>query len=217
MKTAGKNHGNKEKKWIKTALTGIGLAVLLAAVSVPFIFESQSLYYKFGIEKQLLQAGKVCGLAAALLILLQAIVMSKPRVLEQAFSVKKMFAFHRMNGMLICLLVLLHPFLILAAEGFVFYPFEKRYWAEFVGVGLVILIAGIILLAPGRKIFNLRHQTRRRIHQLITPLVVIPVWLHIGFVSESFGSGPPLIGLFILGGSAVIALAVIYHKRFTRH
>jgi hypothetical protein len=47
------------------------LFLLAGALTIPFFFESPSMWYKFGIEKVSLRAGKMLGMAAGLIILLQ--------------------------------------------------------------------------------------------------------------------------------------------------
>ena len=47
------------------------LLLTAGALSIPFRFESPSMWYKIGVDKSLLRAGKMLGIFAGLLLLLQ--------------------------------------------------------------------------------------------------------------------------------------------------
>ena len=189
------------------------LVLLAAAASIPFIFESQSLYYKFGTDKALLRAGKVFGLFALVLMLVQVFLISRFRFMEKSFGLKGLFSFHRNCGKLILALVLLHPLGILAAEQFTFFPLERRYWPEFVGVGVLFLVTAVVLIAIQPKKWGLSSNTSRFIHQIGTFLVVSLAFVHAFFVSESFELVIPKVGLSISALAVILLFLRIYFKR----
>ena len=54
-------------------IIGAATLVLVGAMSVPFFFESPSMWYKFGFDKALLRTGKMLGLVVATLLFFQLI------------------------------------------------------------------------------------------------------------------------------------------------
>ena len=135
--------------------TCIFLALLLIANAwtIPFLFESPSILYKFGIDKMFLRSGKVLGVTAAVLVFFQILLVSRLKILDRIFSLNRIYTFHRINGITIAALALLHPILVVAAENFTFFPFEKRYWPVFLGVGVLIFILVVMTTANCRLIF----------------------------------------------------------------
>lgn len=212
---------NPQKKRTKTPqpllkifFTTVLLLILAAVSCVPFYFESQSLYYKFGTDKTLLQAGKVFGLVAMVLILTQVVLASRFTILEKVFSLKSLFSFHRTFGKIIAVLILLHPFCILAAEKFILFPFERRYWPEFLGIGLAVLILCTVLISIGQKWLNLPLKIWRSLHRIGTFGIVILAFIHVFFVSESFDLAVPKAGLAWAAGFAALLFSRLYYKRY---
>jgi predicted ferric reductase len=198
---------------VRSAAVALALAGLGTGLCVPFFFESQSLYYKFGLDKALLQWGKAAGLAAAVLMVYQIIFVSRFRVLETHFTRKRLWAAHKTCGKLIALLVTLHPLLILGSDGFAFFPLEKRYWPEFTGIFLWMLILGIVGISVFQSRLPLSYRTWQALHRGGVPAAVCLVFIHAGFVSESFVSGFPRAGLFLTAGMAGVLFIRIYAKR----
>jgi hypothetical protein len=81
---------DKKGMLVKSVAVALALAGLGAGICVPFFFESQSLYYKFGLDKALLQWGKAAGLAAAVLMVYQVVFISRFQVLETHFTRKRL-------------------------------------------------------------------------------------------------------------------------------
>jgi predicted ferric reductase len=74
------------------------LSLLTGAASIPFLFESQSIRYKLGIDKTLLRTGKVLGMIAATLFLLQLLLSARFKVLDRIFALNRLYIFHRVNA-----------------------------------------------------------------------------------------------------------------------
>ena len=200
--------------FIKILALCLCLAGIMAGACIPFLYESQSLYYKFGMDKALLQWGKAAGLIAVVLMLYQVILMSRFQVLEPAVTRKSLAILHKALGKFIGVLVLLHPLLILGADGFVFFPMEKRYWPEFLGVFLLVFILAMVAMSLWRGVLKIPYKVWQRLHRFSAPLVVLLGFIHLDFVSESFGSGPPRAGLTMAMVLALVLFAKIYVNRF---
>lgn len=170
----------------------LGLTLLVAgAWSLPFLFESSSMRYRFGLAKTLLRLGKIAGISAALLLFSQAVLLSRFRLLERSFSLTQLRALHRADGVTIAALVLLHPLLVLGADNFVFFPYEWRYWPEFLGAGLLTFLLILIATALWRSLLHLDYAPWLRLHRAGALLAVAGMSFHILFVSETFTSGLP--------------------------
>lgn len=203
------------KKMIQGIMMAAALGIMAAGMSIPFLFESPSLYYKLGMDKAMLQTGKSAGLLAAVLILFQVVFVSRLFFLTQAFSLKTLYVAHRFSGKMILALVLVHGFCILASENFVFFSLEKRYWPEFLGMGLLGMISGIVLGSIKPSLVGVSQKRWSCIHRWTTPLAVFLVFVHVRFVSESFDFTIPRIGLGIAACAALALFTRIYHKRIT--
>mgnify|MGYP007065693366 CR=1 FL=1 len=53
----------------------LALILIVGVCTIPFVFESSSIYYKFGIHKTLLRTGKVFGMIIAFLTLMHPILI----------------------------------------------------------------------------------------------------------------------------------------------
>gem|GEM_PF-237436 len=184
------------------------------AMSLPFLFESPTMYYKFGVNKLLLRSAKMVGLAAAVLLLLQLPLAGRLKWLDRIFSLPGLYRLHRLNAYVIGVLVVSHPVLVLAPEGRWLLPFELRYWPEWVGAALLTMI--IAQLALGRwhgRIFRAYHNWRG-IHLNLGILILILLMVHILFVSETFESvGPPRNLVF---GAAIGSIVLWVWIRMSR-
>ncbi|MFO7686006.1 MAG: ferredoxin reductase family protein [Desulfobacterales bacterium] len=167
---------------------GIGAAALFlaGAVSIPFFFESPSIWYKFGFSKVLLRSGKMLGLAAAGLLFSQLLLAGRLKVLDRVFSLPRLVRIHRLNATVILLPALLHPILVLASEKKFIFPLAIRYWPEWVGVGLLALILIQFVLSRWRVALRLRFHRWLSWHRYSGAFILALVVLHLLFVSETF-------------------------------
>ena len=193
----------------KSIVVVLALIILLAGVSIPFLFESPSMYYKTGIDKLLLRMGKVLGIIATVLIFYQLILISRFKSLEKAFKINKLFTGHRLNGLIVLGAAIIHPILILGADHFVFFPFELKYWPEFAGIGLFVVLSLFVLVSHWRQKINLDYKIWKLIHKSFAPVILVLLFIHIINVSKTFESGIPLYALIVL---FVLSLFLIVRK-----
>ncbi len=131
------------RRYLSATVIILFLLLLLAgALATPFFFESPTMWYKFGIEKAGLRTGKMLGLAAGLLLLIQLPLAGRLKILDRIFSLPGLIRQHRIHAWAIVLLSLIHPVCVLVPEGTILLPIEARYWPEWVGAGL---LAGILI------------------------------------------------------------------------
>lgn len=191
----------------------LGLSLFTCFWTIPFVFESSSILYKFGIAKILLRSGKLVGITVALLVFLQILFVAHFPLIEGIFSRQQLLGGHRINGLLIALLGILHPVLILAADDFTFFRLEKRYWPQFLGIGVLGYLLAIVVFAYWRKKLALAYANWLFIHRL-TVLLLMPVLLtHIIFVSETFSRGLPR---YLAMTAAGLSFLCILRNRYRR-
>jgi len=164
--------------------------------------------YKFGYHKLLLRSGKLVGLTGGLLILAQLVSVSHLAFPEWLFTRSGLLRFHRINGLCLALL-LVHPVLILGADDFAFYPLEKKYLPEFVGMALLFFLLLLVVTARFRARLPISYRAWRSGHRLGALVVVGLFFVHLLKVSETFRTGLPYnLALGLAGVEGFILLLI---------
>ena len=198
---------NKASKTItQRILRGVfslATAVFLACIlAVPFVYESQTLWYKTGVDRLLLQGGQLLGLLALFSLIAQIILGTRGRVLEEAFGVATLVRWHKRNGLLLCFFAVLHVLFILVPEGLANLPLGKKHWPEMVGGLLLVLLFLQAVFSLLRQKLALNYLRWRVVHRGVGYLALGLVVLHVLFVADSFAQGVPR-------GALVFAVAVV--------
>lgn len=189
------------------------LLLMAGAWSLVFFYPSQSLFYKFGIQKLMLRSGKLIGITGGLLILAQLLAISRLPFLDWIFTRNGLLRLHRINGPALFLLIS-HPILILWANDFAFYTLEKKYLPEFLGVALLICLFLLVLTAQFRLRLPLSYPAWRWTHRFGALLVVGLFLAHLLTVSETFRTGLPYklaLGLALVECSIVL---IVFGRAF---
>lgn len=181
------------------------LLLLAGALAIPFLYESPSMWYKFGASKISLRAGKMLGMAAGLLILLQLPLAGRLKFLDRIFSLPGLIRQHRWHAWAIVLMALIHPLCVLLAEGKLMIPLEMRYWPEWVGVGLLAVLLVQFIFTQGRRPLKIAFHHWLTGHRIAGLLIAVLLIVHVLYVSETFTDNPPprlivltAAGVFIL-------------------
>ena len=186
------------------SLTGLlPLLVIAGAISIPFYFESSSILYKFGFDRQLLLAGQVMGLVAGCLLLLQVILGARLKCLDRVFGLNRLFKYHRFSGFIIAALVIIHPIAIFISDDRLTIPLQWRYWPEFVGLFLMLLIGLMVITSHWRIDLRLAFHRWWPIHRAAAILAVIAFGFHVLSVNDTFEQKLPrmlAIGALVLCG-----------------
>ncbi|WP_419659419.1 ferric reductase-like transmembrane domain-containing protein [Desulfosarcina variabilis] len=193
------------------AIAIILLAVLLlaAALTVPYLFESPSMWYKFGMDKTSLRVGKMLGLAAGVLILLQLPLAGRFKFLDRVFSMPGLIRQHRMHAWAIAALALAHPAFVLYSEKKWLIPWEIRYWPEWVGGGLLIMILLVLVASYWRKRMGLAFHVWAPLHRFGGLLILVLLIAHVLYVSESFTDNL-IPRLAVMVAATILALAWLW-------
>lgn len=200
--------------WERTA----GALILLVlsgliggALSIPFVYETQTIWYKSGLERWLLRAGQMAGLLALLLLLLQVVLALRLTVLERIFGSGRLLRWHRQGGLLLTIVAGGHLLLVQAPEGLANWPTGLEYWPEMVGMGLFVLLVLHVLLAQLRTSLGIGYRPWQGVHRIAAYLLLPLALIHVLFVSESFAGGLPRWAVLLL--FAALAAAVAFSKR----
>jgi predicted ferric reductase len=208
---------------IKIKFFGVLVVVLCTifasmTLTIPFVYESQTLWYKVGIDRTLLLGGQLAGLLATVLLFVQILLGAKSKFLQRLFGIAKLMQWHRINGIIVSLLALSHALLVLLPEGLTNLPIGRKHWPEMVGILLLFLLIFMAFSSHFRQKLALNYQRWRIIHKLLGYLVLSFIALHVLFVSESFQNRIPkaafLASVFGVIGSVI--LTKIAEKRSKR-
>ena len=199
-----------------TTIVVLALLLLACGWVVPFKYESFSILYKFGMEKAYLRSGKIVGITTALLIFYQMLLASQLTIFEQVFSAKKLFFLHRLNGIAIAVLVIVHPLFIKASENFTPYTFAKKYYPEFLGIGVLCVLLALSIAAVLRNFYKLPYKKWLFQHRFGTILVLLVLPAHVLFVSETFEQGIPRKSAVIIFGLNLLLISRIWLHRIIK-
>jgi predicted ferric reductase len=191
LKMAGANikikqYGNHARLLWGVCLTAVVAMFLIGAICVPFLFESQTLRYQFGMDRNFLLTGHVMGIAAGALLLVQLVLISRLKFLDRVFSINRLLLLHRINAVIILLLAALHLVLVLNILGREILAFEIRQWPAFIGLLLLVMLAGIVLSGLFRGFIRIKYQFWIFFHRIFTPVTILILSVHVYFVSDTF-------------------------------
>ncbi|MBT8366435.1 MAG: ferric reductase-like transmembrane domain-containing protein [Deltaproteobacteria bacterium] len=167
--------------------------VLAGTASIPFFFESSSILYKFGFNRILLLTGQVMGLVAGCLLLVQVILAARLKFLDQVWGLDRLFKFHRINGIITAALVIIHPLVIFIADDRISIPLQWRYWPEFVGLFLMLLIVIMVVTSCWRIGLGLAFHRWWPIHRTAAIIAVVAFGVHVLSVNDTFEQRLPQV------------------------
>ena len=202
--------GETMKRPLLGALLIIAVGIIAAGIlTIPFVFESQTLWYKMGMDKTLLRAGQLAGLLALGALVIQILLGVRGKVLEETFGVAVLIAWHKANGILLCGLAALHIILVLVPEGIAHLPIGVKYWPEMVGGVLFSMIFSQVISSFFRQQLGFIYKYWRRVHRVLGYLALCAAAVHVLFVADSFAQGVPRLALLaILVTVLVLVLSV---------
>ena len=172
------------------------ILVLSGAVYLPYLFESQTLRYQFGMSRTLLRIGHVMGTVAGVFIFIQPVLISRIKILDRIFSINRLLRQHRINAAVILFLACSHFLLIFGVLGKEILAVDVRQWPEFTGLILLIMLAGIVFSGFFRGYIGVPFRIWMFFHRVFTPAAILLLCIHVYFVSETFRYGNAKIVLF---------------------
>lgn len=199
-----------KRRFLQICLLGLAAVVMAAGCALPFLYESQTLWYKTGWDKVLLRAGHVFGILAFFSLLLQILLGSRGRVLEESFGIAAVMRWHRGNGLLLPLLACVHVLLVLLPEGLANLPIGAEFWPEALGGALFVTIAFQVGASSLRQRLHLNYSRWRFSHRLLAYLALLLAAVHVLFVADNFAQGVPRIALLVTVG--LVAGRIVFRR-----
>jgi predicted ferric reductase len=186
----------------------IGLLVLVVggALSITFVFESQTLWYHMGIDKTILRGGQMVGLLTSVLLFVQILLAVRSDFLKKLFGIANLMRWHRANGVIVSLLAISHVILILAPDGLTNLPIGKKYWPEMVGGLLLCIILTMVISSQFREKLRLDYKRWKAIHKLLGYFIIICLTVHVLAVSDSFEHTIPRTALLSIVAGVVVSV-----------
>jgi predicted ferric reductase len=194
-------------------LTAVMALFLTGVIYVPFLFESQTLRYQFGLARNLLLTGQVMGTAAGFLLIIQIMLVCRSKYLDRVFSINRLLNLHRANAVIILFLAALHLALILSALGKEILALEIRQWPAYTGLLLFFMMTGIVFSGLFRGFIRIKYQFWIFFHRIFTPVTIILLFIHVYFVSDTFHYGNARVLIFCFFGACVLLYLILRFKR----
>lgn len=185
------------------------IAFLGGAMTIPFYYETQTLWYKVGIDKTLLRMAQFAGMLTLVLLFVQIILSSRSTFLKMLFGAPRLLRWHQRNGVLIAFLAISHVFLVLAPEGLANLPIGIKHWPEMVGALLFWVVISMVVSSHFRQKLKFNYKTWKAIHQPLGYLAITLVIVHVLYVSESFEQKVPKISLLIAFFGLVLQVVIV--------
>jgi predicted ferric reductase len=204
--TSSTKSGTVKLRLYRVFVILVFLVVFCGALSIPFVYESQTLWYKIGLDKTMLLGGQLLGLLAAVLLFVQILLGARGNFLKQLFGIAALMRWHRSNGIIISFLAISHVALILIPEGLTNFPIGLKYWPEMVGSLLLWVILSMSISSQFRQEFGLNYKRWRYVHKLLGYLTPILLVTHMLFASESFEQTVPKVALITTFVAVVVSV-----------
>ncbi len=185
-------------------VVGVVALTLVSSLSIPFVFESQTLWYKVGIAKTYLLIAQTLGILAFISLIVQIFLGTRGKSLEEAFGVATLVAWHRTHGLLLCCLATLHMLFILVPEGLTNLPLGFKFWPEMVGFLVFLAIIVQVIFSLFRQQLGFNYKRWRMVHRFLGYLAFSLAAIHVLFVADSFAEGIPRMALALAVLSVVL-------------
>ncbi len=208
------NQENRDSAAVMQRLLATGFFTVLTilvvgALSLPFVYESQTLWYKAGVNKILLRAGQLFGMLALVSLIVQIILGTRGKFLETAFGVAALVAWHKTNRTFICCLATAHIMLVLLPEGLTNLPIGLKHWPEMVGGGLFLVIVSQVISSRYKQQLRFAYKQWRVVHRLLGYLALCLLATHVWFVADSFAHNVPRLALVVMLVTVLVLISSI--------
>lgn len=214
MHSSSGQQPSKLRAWL---IISTALFVLAMALTVPWLFPTETLWYKAGSKRLMLLSAQLSGLFTLVLLLVQILLGLRPSWLVRSFSSVLLLRLHRLNGGVLVAGALSHVLLVLLPEGLANLPLGWKFWPELMGVASLFWLLVTVVLSWGRASLRLAYGPWRLVHRLIAALLPALLMVHVLFVSESFAGGLPRMALLIGVVLLYLAAALVWIDRGRTH
>jgi predicted ferric reductase len=118
-------------------------------------------------------AGRIAGLWAAILIMVQFAFSARSKTLNKIFGIDRLMVCHKFLGPTAFTLAVLHPLLLYNSGSYVFGSLRLELWPELLGVLILILLTAVVCTSLFRLFLKLDYRYWRIIHQFVFVAVLL--------------------------------------------
>jgi predicted ferric reductase len=195
----------KSRVLLGILLTAVAVGILVGAASIAFHGPEELPTLQEGEKGGLHEEGKawqgilgkMFGLLAAALVLLQFPLSAKLKFLDRVFGLHRMLFTHRIIGLFTAVFATLHPMFLYALEEKTLGAIRLGVWPELVGVVLLIGVWIGVCLSLWKAFLGIPYQIWYRFHRLGMFSAVVLVAVHALSVTGVLKQGWPLYALLI--------------------
>ena len=181
-------------------VAALGVALLAGSASIALRGHPKLVAGYGATTAWLVTTGKMCGLVAATLILLQFALGAKLKTLDRVFGLPRLLFIHRSLGISAAVLASLHPLFMFAPESIEIGPFRLAIWPEVLGAVLLVGLWTGVCTGLWREFLRLRYEMWYLMHRLGMFSAVMLLTLHVLYVSDDLDRGWPMYALMVALG-----------------
>jgi predicted ferric reductase len=179
-------------------LTALAAALLIGASTIALRTHSREVAEYGPTVACLVTTGKIFGLLAAALVLLQFALSAKLKAINRVFGLHRLLLAHRALGVSAVVLASLHPLFIFAPEAKEIGALRLAIWPELLGAVLLMGLWIAVCTGLWREFLRLPYGIWYLFHRLGTFSAVVLVTIHVLNVSHDFERGWPLYALIVV-------------------
>jgi predicted ferric reductase len=176
-------------------LIALGAALLTGTSTIALRAHSREVAEYGGAAAWLLTAGKIFGLLAGALVLLQFALSAKLKAMDRVFGLHRLLFAHRVLGISAAVLASLHPLFLFAPQAKEIGGFRFDIWPELLGVALLIGLWTAVCTGLWREFLGVRYEMWFRFHRIGMFSAVVLVALHSLNVTDDIVDGWPMYAL----------------------
>ena len=147
-----------------------------------------------------LGVGRILGLWAIALLLLQPLASMRLNLLDRAFGLDKLLKYHRLGAVLCLATAFLHPMLVYGSKLRAAGPTGLHLWREGLGALAMTGLWLLVVSSAYRGFLLLRWESWRRLHKVSIPVIGMAL-LHAILMQPDLRQGGLLVGGIVLLGA----------------
>lgn len=148
--------------------------------------------------------GRMFGLVAAMLLMIQFTMSARLRILDRAFGLDVLLRCHAVTGAVAGVFAALHPFLIFAGEGRNLGPLHPSQWPVLLGAAILAALCVVICTSLWRAFLDLPYGAWRIIHWLTFVIVAATAVHALVLGSDLADVGPRIFWIAVIGAYAAL-------------
>jgi predicted ferric reductase len=187
------------RRALEVALVTLALAALAGMGWIAFGSPASGPAGPQGLSGWLASLGRMSGILAASLVLLQYLLSGRIKTLDRVFALNRLLLLHRGVAVTAAVLGTLHPLLLFAPETQTLGPFNPSAWPVYLGPLVLIGLWTVIATSLWRIFLGIPFHRWWLMHRLAVFTLVALVGVHAFLVGSDFRVGWPrtlLVGVF---------------------